>query len=66
MPQHAKIKPARKFKKSPIHRHFRRYDPQNHPLDSLKTHNSKAWSELAPQREKAQKTIRRYIVEVEK
>jgi uncharacterized protein (DUF1330 family) len=34
--------------------------------DAVAFYNSKAWSELAPQREKAQKTIRRYIVEVEK
>jgi hypothetical protein len=27
---------------------------------------SKAWTDLAPEREKAQKTIRRYVVEVEK
>jgi hypothetical protein len=26
-----------KAKKVPIHKHLRRYDPQNHPLDSLKT-----------------------------
>jgi uncharacterized protein (DUF1330 family) len=29
-------------------------------------YKSKAWTDLAPQREKAQKTIRRYVVEVEK
>jgi uncharacterized protein (DUF1330 family) len=29
-------------------------------------YKSKAWTDLAPQREKAQKSIRRYIVEVEK
>jgi hypothetical protein len=27
-----------RVKKAPIHRLFRRYDPSNHPLDSLKTH----------------------------
>jgi uncharacterized protein (DUF1330 family) len=34
--------------------------------DALAFYKSKAWNELAPQREKAQKTIRRYVVEVEK
>ena len=34
--------------------------------DAVAFYKSKAWSDLAPQREKAQKTIRRYIVEVEK
>jgi uncharacterized protein (DUF1330 family) len=29
-------------------------------------YKSKAWTDLAPQRDKAQKTIRRYVVEVEK
>ena len=34
--------------------------------DAVAFYKSKAWTDLAPQREKAQKTIRRYIVEVEK
>jgi hypothetical protein len=29
-----------RVKKAPIHRLFRRYDPSNHPLDSLKTHKN--------------------------
>src|SRR3984893_5065399 len=40
IPQHAKIKPASKPRKSLFHKHSRRYDPsKNHPLDSLKTQN---------------------------
>ena len=34
--------------------------------DALAFYKSKAWNDLAPQREKAQKTIRRYVAEVEK
>jgi uncharacterized protein (DUF1330 family) len=34
--------------------------------DAMAFYKSKAWNDLAPQREKAQKTIRRYVVEVEK
>ena len=34
--------------------------------DALAFYKSKAWNDLAPRREKAQKTIRRYVVEVEK
>ena len=34
--------------------------------DALTFYKSKAWTDLAPGREKAQKTIRRYVVEVEK
>jgi uncharacterized protein (DUF1330 family) len=34
--------------------------------DAVAFYKSKAWNDLAPQREKAQKTIRRYVVEVEK
>ena len=34
--------------------------------DAVAFYKSKAWSDFAPQREKAQKTIRRYAVEVEK
>ena len=34
--------------------------------DALAFYKSKAWTDLAPQREKAQKAIRRYVVEVEK
>ena len=34
--------------------------------DAVAFYKSKAWIDLAPQREKAQKTIRRYVVEVEK
>jgi uncharacterized protein (DUF1330 family) len=34
--------------------------------DALAFYKSKAWTDMAPQREKAQKTIRRYVVEVEK
>jgi uncharacterized protein (DUF1330 family) len=33
--------------------------------DAKAFYNSKAWTDLAPERDKAQKTIRRYIVEVE-
>jgi uncharacterized protein (DUF1330 family) len=33
--------------------------------DAKAFYNSKAWTDLAPERNKAQKTIRRYIVEVE-
>ena len=34
--------------------------------DAVAFYKSKAWTDMAPQREKAQKTIRRYAVEVEK
>jgi uncharacterized protein (DUF1330 family) len=34
--------------------------------DAMAFYKSKAWTDLAPQRDKAQKTIRRYVVEVEK
>jgi uncharacterized protein (DUF1330 family) len=34
--------------------------------DALAFYKSKAWTDLAPEREKAQKTIRRYVVEAEK
>src|SRR5271169_6631474 len=34
--------------------------------DAVAFYKSKTWTDLAPQREKAQKTIRRYVVEVEK
>jgi uncharacterized protein (DUF1330 family) len=34
--------------------------------DAVAFYKSKAWTDLAPQREKGQKTIRRYVVEVEK
>jgi uncharacterized protein (DUF1330 family) len=34
--------------------------------DAVAFYKSKAWTDLAPEREKAQKTIRRYVVEVEK
>jgi uncharacterized protein (DUF1330 family) len=34
--------------------------------DAVAFYKSKAWTDLTPQREKAQKTIRRYVVEVEK
>jgi len=34
--------------------------------DAVGFYKSKAWNDFAPQREKAQKTIRRYVVEVEK
>ena len=34
--------------------------------DAMAFYKSKAWTDLAPQREKSQKTIRRYLVEVEK
>jgi uncharacterized protein (DUF1330 family) len=34
--------------------------------DALAFYKSKAWTDLAPEREKVQKTIRRYVVEVEK
>jgi uncharacterized protein (DUF1330 family) len=33
--------------------------------DAVKFYNSDAWKKLAPEREKAQKTIRRYVVESE-
>lgn len=33
--------------------------------DAVAFYKSKAWTDLAPQRDKAQKTIRRYVVEVE-
>jgi len=35
-------------------------------VDALAFYKSKAWTDLAPQRDKSQKTIRRYVVEVEK
>jgi uncharacterized protein (DUF1330 family) len=34
--------------------------------DAVAFYKSKTWNDFAPQREKAQKTIRRYVVEVEK
>src|SRR6478672_624695 len=34
--------------------------------DAVAFYKSKAWTDLAPQRDKAQKTIRRYVVEAEK
>jgi uncharacterized protein (DUF1330 family) len=34
--------------------------------DAVAFYKSKAWTDLAPQRDKAQKTIRRFVVEVEK
>ena len=34
--------------------------------DAVAFYKSKAWTELAPQRDKSQKAIRRYVVEVEK
>jgi uncharacterized protein (DUF1330 family) len=34
--------------------------------DAVAFYKSKAWTDLAPEREKAQKTIRRYVVETEK
>jgi uncharacterized protein (DUF1330 family) len=34
--------------------------------DAVAFYKSKAWTDLAPQREKVQKTVRRYVVEVEK
>jgi uncharacterized protein (DUF1330 family) len=34
--------------------------------DAVAFYKSKAWTDLAPQRDKAQKAIRRYVVEVEK
>jgi uncharacterized protein (DUF1330 family) len=34
--------------------------------DALAFYKSKAWTELAPQRDKATKVLRRYVVEVEK
>jgi uncharacterized protein (DUF1330 family) len=34
--------------------------------DAVAFYKSKAWADLAPQRDKTQKTIRRYVVEVEK
>ena len=34
--------------------------------DAQAFYKSKAWADLAPQRDKAYKTVRRYVVEVEK
>jgi len=34
--------------------------------DAVAFYKSKAWTDLAPQREKVQKTVRRFVVEVEK
>src|SRR5882762_3457442 len=34
--------------------------------DAVAFYKSKAWTDLAPQRDKSHKTIRRYVVEVEK
>jgi uncharacterized protein (DUF1330 family) len=34
--------------------------------DALAFYKSKAWTDMAPQRDKADKVIRRYVVEVEK
>ena len=34
--------------------------------DAVAFYKSKAWTDLAPQRDKSQKTIRRYVVEVER
>jgi uncharacterized protein (DUF1330 family) len=34
--------------------------------DALAFYKSKAWTDLAPQRDKSQKTLRRYVVEVER
>jgi uncharacterized protein (DUF1330 family) len=34
--------------------------------EAVAFYKSKAWTDLAPQRDKSQKTIRRYVVEVEK
>jgi uncharacterized protein (DUF1330 family) len=34
--------------------------------DAVAFYKSKAWTDLAPQRDKSQKSIRRYVVEVEK
>jgi uncharacterized protein (DUF1330 family) len=34
--------------------------------DAVAFYHSKAWTDFAPQRDKAQKTIRRYVVEAEK
>lgn len=34
--------------------------------DAVGFYKSKAWTDLAPERDKVQKTIRRYVVEVEK
>jgi hypothetical protein len=34
--------------------------------DAQAFYKSKAWTDLAPQRDKAYKTVRRYVVEVEK
>jgi hypothetical protein len=34
--------------------------------DAVAFYKSKAWAELAPQRDKAVKVVRRYAVEVEK
>src|ERR1700736_2623284 len=34
--------------------------------DAQAFYKSKAWTDLAPERDKSQKTIRRYVVEVEK
>jgi uncharacterized protein (DUF1330 family) len=34
--------------------------------DAVAFYKSKAWTDLAPQRDKSQRTLRRYVVEVEK
>jgi uncharacterized protein (DUF1330 family) len=34
--------------------------------DAVAFYKSKAWTDLAPERDKSQKTIRRYVVEVER
>jgi uncharacterized protein (DUF1330 family) len=34
--------------------------------DAVAFYKSKAWTDLAPQRDKSQKTLRRYVVKVEK
>jgi uncharacterized protein (DUF1330 family) len=34
--------------------------------DAVAFYKSKAWTDLAPERDKSQRTIRRYVVEVEK
>jgi uncharacterized protein (DUF1330 family) len=34
--------------------------------DGVAFYKSKAWADLAPQRDKAVKVVRRYVVEVEK
>jgi uncharacterized protein (DUF1330 family) len=34
--------------------------------DAVAFYKSKAWTDLAPQRDKTQKTLRRYVVEVER